>query len=268
LHLYTNPDLNENGGNNFWQHCCECSQNTASAIMGGRNMQKLIRAYICSAGALLLALATALFLVNFQETPLDFVPARDLVFNLQLPTLFWILGGILGITALFCLFGDQTTLQLIHVLWLSISLMVYRLSLLFLGVNGGVKGWLGEMADAFGVSTSTMGALLAMAVWYLFIGSSITITFVWASERMKRANPSMKMVCAQCGGHIEFFLRNLGQQIPCPHCQKTITLRKPDFLKTTCFFCKEHIEFPAHAIGQKIRCPHCKMDITLLEQPA
>ena len=247
------------------QRVCECSQNAASAIMGGRNMQKLIRAYIYSAGSLLLALAAALFLVNFLKTPLDFVPVRDLFFNLQLPALFWILGGILVIAALFCLFGRQATLQLTCVLWLSINLIVCRISLPFLGVKGGVKGYLGGMADAFGVSTSTMAALLAMAVWYLFIGSLIAMALVWASERMKRANPGIKTVCAQCGGHIEFPLQNLGQKIFCPHCGETITLQAPGNLKMSCVLCGGHIEFPAYALGQQIPCPHCTKTITLLK---
>jgi DNA-directed RNA polymerase subunit RPC12/RpoP len=75
----------------------------------------------------------------------------------------------------------------------------------------------------------------------------------------------LKISCSHCGGHIEFASQNVGQQIPCPHCRKSIALRKPDFLKMACFFCKEHIEFPAHAIGEKMPCPHCKMDITLKE---
>ena len=73
------------------------------------------------------------------------------------------------------------------------------------------------------------------------------------------------MSCPVCGVHIRFDERNLGQKIPCPHCQKAITLRKLDLLKMACFFCQEHIEFPPHAIGEKMPCPHCHMDITLKE---
>jgi DNA-directed RNA polymerase subunit RPC12/RpoP len=71
------------------------------------------------------------------------------------------------------------------------------------------------------------------------------------------------MACPACGLHILFAAQSLGQQLPCPQCNTTVTLRKPDLLKTVCFFCKGHIEFPTHAIGEKIPCPHCKMDITL-----
>lgn len=74
-----------------------------------------------------------------------------------------------------------------------------------------------------------------------------------------------KILCPSCGGHIQFAAQNLGQQIPCPHCRTTITLRKPELLKMSCAICKEHIAFPVHAIGQQIPCPHCKNEMTLKE---
>jgi uncharacterized paraquat-inducible protein A len=73
------------------------------------------------------------------------------------------------------------------------------------------------------------------------------------------------MSCPSCGIHIRFAGKNLGQKIPCPHCQTSITLRRPDLLKMACFFCHGHIKFPPHAIGEKISCPHCNMGITLKE---
>jgi hypothetical protein len=191
-----------------------------------------------------------------------------MVLNLQLPVLFWTVGGMLLMTALFCLFGRQTNLQLTIVLWLATNLIVYRIGLHYMGAKGGVQGYLGEMGDAFGASTSVMSWLLAVSVGYLFVGSSLVMILAWTSEKVEinRAKSSLKIACAHCGGHIEFFLRNLGQRIPCPHCQATITLSKPEkSIKMACFFCKGRIEFPSYAVGQKIPCPHCKIDITLKE---
>lgn len=228
-------------------------------------MEKLIRAYIYSGGSLLLALATIVILANLQKQPIDFVPARDMVFNLPLPVLFWTLGGMLLIAALLCLFGRQTNLQLTIVLWLAINLFVYRIGLYYMGAKGGVQGYLGEMGDVFGLSIGTMSVLLMVAMWYLVIGSVLAMTLARVSEkaRINRAKLSIKMACAQCGGHIQFFTQNLGQRVPCPHCQATITLCGPENLRSCCYFCKGHIEFPAHALGHKTKCPHCRMDITL-----
>jgi DNA-directed RNA polymerase subunit RPC12/RpoP len=227
-------------------------------------MQKLITAYVYSAGSLLLALATALFLANLSMPP-DFIPVRDPLLGLSQSAFFWVLGGALLITALFCLFGRQTGLSLSVVLWLSLNLMIYRLALPFTGVKGGLTGYLGSLAGAFGISTGTMIALLTMTVIYLFLGGCVAGLLVRAVERRELASPRAKLICAHCGGHVEFSLLNLGRKIPCPHCRKIITLRKPENLKMSCFFCQEHIEFPAHAIGEKMPCPHCSMDITLKE---
>src|ERR1700679_4370940 len=119
-------------------------------------MEKLIRAYIYSAGSLLLALATGFILANFQKQLADFVPAREMVLNLQLPALFWIMGVMFLITAFFCLFGRKSNLQATIVLWLAMNLIVYRIGLHYMGAKGGMNGYLGEMADVFGFSTGTM----------------------------------------------------------------------------------------------------------------
>jgi hypothetical protein len=86
-----------------------------------------------------------------------------------------------------------------------------------------------------------------------------------AAHKAELAAGFLKVSCPSCGGHIKFSIQNLGQKMPCPHCQTNITLRKPENLKVSCYFCKGHIEFPAHAIGQKLKCPHCHMDIGLKE---
>jgi hypothetical protein len=228
----------------------------------------LISFWKYSTGSLLLALATVFFISNLVKVPLDFVPVREPIFGLPLPTLFWVLGAIMALTSLICLFGEQTMLPLGLVSWLSLNLLLLALALPFLGATGGIQGYLGQVADYFDQSTKTTSSLLAVAVWLLFIGSLVTMPFAWASEKIKRAEAAitLKMSCPDCGIHIKFARQNLGQKIPCPQCQKIVTLRRPEEkLKMSCFFCQEHIEFPPHAIGEKMPCPHCKMGITLKE---
>jgi len=95
-------------------------------------------------------------------------------------------------------------------------------------------------------------------------GSYAALMRLWLKGGLPQTIESIKMSCHSCGVHIEFAIQYIGQKIPCPHCQTTITLQKPENLKMSCFFCKEHIEFPSHATGQKIPCPHCAKTITLL----
>ena len=117
----------------------------------------------------------------------------------------------------------------------------------------------------FGLSTGLTMTLLGALILFLLIGSSSLLVCLWIGEWKHARAGYLKMFCPGCGGHLEFLPQNLGQTIPCPHCQLSIILRKPDLLKMSCYFCKEHIEFPAHAIGTKMACPHCNNDITLKE---
>jgi hypothetical protein len=218
----------------------------------------LIRIFIYSAGALLFAMASAAFMTNWTTD--GFVSAHDPIFLITIHSLFWIVGGVNLTIAMICLFGRQISLQLTLVLWLSVSLMYYHL-----GLPGGFKSIIGNLSDVFGITVDTTDDLFEIQVLYLLTGSCLSMLWLWLQKHSDKTIAHVKTACAHCGTHIKFDCQNLGQSIPCPQCQKTITLRKSDLLKMSCFFCREHIEFPIHAIGEKISCPHCKMGITLKE---
>jgi hypothetical protein len=221
---------------------------------------KLNRCFIDFAAALLTAMAVAFILSNLASGTL--VQPHDPVFMISMRTLFWILGALGLAVAAVCIFAGNPRLKLALVLWFALNLVVYERGLQSSGTHG-ARGYLGTLAATFSLSTSTADMVLKALFLYLLIGSSALL--VWLMFTVKMEKTFLKTTCAHCGGHIAFSARNLGQKIPCPHCQATITLRKPDLLKMSCYFCQEHIEFPTHAIGEKIPCPHCKMDITLKE---
>jgi DNA-directed RNA polymerase subunit RPC12/RpoP len=224
---------------------------------------KLTRCFIDSAAALLSAVAVALMLSNLASATL--VPPRDPVLMISTRTLFWILGAIGLAVALICIFTRQTQLKLTLILWFALNLVVYEVGLQWAGAHG-ARGYLGTLADTFDFSTGTVDTVLKTSFLYLLVGSSALLVWSWLQKfTVETEEAFFKTACIHCGGKIKFPTQNLGQKIPCPHCQTNIILRKPDFLKMSCFFCKEHIEFPVHAVGQKMRCPHCKMDITLKE---
>ena len=223
----------------------------------------LPRAFIYSAGALLLASALVIFISCASNHRA--IQPHEPVFMLSLPTFFRVVGGFELAVALVCLFGKDIVLQISLVLWFAASFMVYRIGMTFSGVIGGFNGYSGNITDAFGVSHRLANALLEIVPLYLLVGSLVAMAWSWWYQRQQRLHPVVKMSCPSCGIHIEFSGQYVGRQIPCPQCQKVITLRKSDLLKMSCFFCKEHIEFPAHAIGEKMPCPHCNMDITLKE---
>lgn len=165
------------------------------------------------------------------------------------------------LVALLCLLTNKRTLSLGLAVWLAVNFLVYRIGLWSLGWHHPFS-WLQGLMNSLNLSPLRADVISLTTVFMLlFCGSAI----LWFEYQKIQTEQSSKMSCSSCGGHIKFVMQNLGRQIPCPHCQVTITLRRPDNLKMSCYFCHGHIEFPSHAIGEKMPCPHCKMDITLKE---
>jgi hypothetical protein len=216
-----------------------------------------------SAAALLLAAASALFLINLTG-PVHLVLPRDPITGISLRYLFWTFGAIAVLVAFLCLFSERPARSVPWVAWLATNFLIYRIGLYVEGCHS-LTGFLACVTYAFGVPAKAASVLVDVAFGYLLAGSYALLLWSWVRRLAWPAGAFEKMACPACGLHIRFAAKNLGQKIPCPQCKTTVTLRRPDLLKTVCFFCQGHIEFPPHAIGEKIPCPHCKMDITLKE---
>lgn len=223
---------------------------------------KAISIYLNSTGALLLALASALFIINWTS-PADLVQPRDPIFLIRFDKLFSILSGIGGIVALICFFGKNIFLPAYLLLWLSVCYLVFRIGLFWNGCYG-LTGYLGSFTYTFGITPGAASGISDLLFAYFFVGSFLAI---WIGRRLPHPIEFQKMACPACGRRIRFPLENLGQKVECPSCEAKITLRKAnEILKMSCFFCKEHIEFPAHAQGQRIKCPHCFREVGLKEE--
>jgi len=220
---------------------------------------QVVRTFIRSAGALLLGLALAMLLANFSTPGLT--RPRDPFFQIPISTLFWGLAGLELAVAWVCLFTKDVWLQATGIVWLSAVLVAYWFGLRIDGKATHFSLYVTSLAYAFAMSPAMAYMALKAAYAYLLVGGGSAL--VWLLREQREGRNYLKGACNYCGGHIAFPARNLGRAIPCPHCQKTITLRRPENLKISCFFCKGHIEFPAHALGEKLKCPHCQMDITL-----
>jgi hypothetical protein len=224
-------------------------------------MQKAITTFTNSAGVLLLAVATALFLLNWT-TPPDCVPPHDPIFLMSVNELFWILGGIAAVIGWFCLFSERLTIPSLLLFWFALNYVACRIGLRWYGCRS-FAGYLEGFSRTFGVSAATANLLADILFAYLLIGGSIALRLSW---RLPTPIVFQKMPCPSCGGRVKFPIESLGKTVVCPHCKASVTLRKAEeLLRMDCFFCKEHIEFPAHALGRKIKCPHCKMEIGLKE---
>lgn len=223
---------------------------------------KWIRYFILSAGAILLAAALERFVIATGSAPALALPEPMLGIPLRYAVLM--VGGLELTVALICLFGKHAGLQIGWLAWMATNYTVYRICLLTMSVHQQAT-CIGSLTDPLYLTRGVMGFIVGLLPIYLLLGSYSAMIWLWLEGRRAKAAKYFKMSCPGCGIHIRFDDRNLGQKIPCPHCQTAITLRKPENLKMSCFFCQEHIEFPAHAIGQKLKCPHCNKDIGLKE---
>jgi predicted RNA-binding Zn-ribbon protein involved in translation (DUF1610 family) len=225
-----------------------------------------VKFFIYSSAAIMLAAALERFIVAAGNA--EILSAPELVLGIPIRSVTLAVGAAEMLVALICFFGKNTHLQTSWLAWMCFNYWVYRIGLFVMHRHPQTTG-IGRLTDPLHLANGGPGILTMVAPVYLLLGSLIAWLWLWSNQRRYRremtATESVKMACPACGVHIRFDVRNLGQKIPCPQCQKTITLRKPDLLKMSCFFCKEHIEYPPHAIGEKMSCPHCQMNITLKE---
>jgi hypothetical protein len=256
-------------------------------------MQKAIVVFTNSAGAFLLAMGMALFVINWTS-PADYVPPHDPILLLSVRDLFWIIGAIAAVAALMCFFSDRQTMSSGMLLWFAISYLVYRIGFSFDGCPD-LTGYLGGFAAAFGIAAKVADRILEIGFLYLLVGSMASLVWLWlkgekspprrtsTASRTEAWMPQpygsattpenvpaqpvfvrfLKIPCTTCGGRIEFPSNLFGEIIPCPHCKMPVTLQKPASLKMSCGFCQGHIEFPDYAEGEKTPCPYCKKEITL-----
>jgi hypothetical protein len=215
--------------------------------------------FVLSAGGILLLGGMVKVLDFFAKAPAP--DMADPIFALPFHDLMLWVGLAELAVACLCLFTSKRTLSLGLLAWLVVTLTAYRIGLWTMGWHH-PYAWVAGLVNGLDISPWVADLMIGATSAYLLVGS---MAMLWFERRTAQAAQSLKMSCPTCGGHIKFAIQNLGQQIPCPHCQAAITLRKSDLLKITCYFCKEHIEFPAHALGQKVSCPHCKKEITLKE---
>ena len=223
---------------------------------------KLIRLFIYSAGAILLAAALDRFFIAMGDT--QFLALPEPILGIPLRFALLVVGGLELLVALICLFGRQTSLQLGWLAWLATNYLIYRIGLVAMHCQSQAS-CISGLGNPLQLTRGTMGGMTAAVPLYLLLGSFTALVWLWAGSWLKMDGGSLKMSCSACGGHIRFSTQNVGRKITCPHCWCTVTLRKPENLKMPCPDCQGHIEFPSHALGQKTACPHCNKNIILNE---
>jgi hypothetical protein len=209
------------------------------------------------AGTALAFLGTAFLVGAFGNNLLS--DQADPIFGLFFHNLMLLIGGVEIAISFILLFTNRKSLGLGLAAWVSANLLTYRVGLWTMGWRHSS----GFTIEPLGFSLRATDEMTIVFSTLLLIGSCAVL---WAERGRFQSIEFPKMSCPTCGVHIRFAVENLGQDIACPKCRSTVTLRKPEEnLKMSCFFCQEHIEFAPHSIGEKIKCPHCKKDISLKE---
>jgi hypothetical protein len=192
-------------------------------------MHNLTRFFNYLAGAILLALASAMFIANVTSSELTH--PKDPVFEISTAVLFWIILVLELAVALVCLFGRQIWLQASLVFWLAMNLAAYQWALASSGVTNGFKGYLGPLADAFGILPGMVEMALKAAVSFLLLGSFLVLSSLavrkFLGSRSTETPEYSKIACPHCAGRIAFPTSGAGMQIPCPHCAAGVTLEQP-----------------------------------------
>ena len=237
---------------------------------------KIINKFLFSAGVIVLAAAFLRCAILFQDTLASrmLLEGKDTFFGFQVRPELWVLALAEFLVAGGLFFLNNTLTRLMLLAWAATNYLLIKFAL----ASENIKlqtSFIGSLSDPFHLAHGITGQVLAIIPYYLLLGAYLSLGWLWLRQVKWERKPRVKvqtgrdgfwkMSCPGCGGHVKFALQNEGQKIPCPHCEKVLTLRRAESLKMNCFFCAGHLEFPAHALGQKISCPHCRQDITLKE---
>lgn len=233
----------------------------------GFQERKWIRPFFCIAGCIILA--AALVRLFGVIKPRQLLALSDPVIGISLRYAASIIGCLELTVALACLFGKNIKFQALLILWLTTNFITYRSALIWMEYQPRCSGW-GTLTNPLQLPLAATDRAFLFAMTSMFVGSCVITFSIWKqpSRSLTAAvsDANLKISCERCGGHIAFSAECIDHSIFCPHCQESITLRRPRPVKSLCISCHGHLEFPSHAIGQVITCPHCAIS-TVLQEP-
>src|ERR1700722_3913037 len=125
---------------------------------------KVIQWFTDSAGVLLLAVASGMFITNLNAA--GWAPRQDPLLAISMPVLFWIIGALELTVGLVCLFGAQPWLKATLILWVALMFLIYQCGLFWAVGLHGFRGYWGDLAIAFHVVSGTVfWTLLAVFIY-------------------------------------------------------------------------------------------------------
>jgi hypothetical protein len=135
------------------------------------------RIFTNTAAALLLAMATACFIINLSGPPHLVLP-RDPISGLSLHYLFWTFAVFATLLGFLLLFANRPARVLPWVTWFAANFLIYRIALYFEGCHT-LAGFLTTANYSFALPAQAAAFLLDAAFAYLFFGSSAALVCNW-----------------------------------------------------------------------------------------
>ena len=138
--------------------------------------------------ALLVRLAAVHVAGNQGQVALQ--PA-DPIFQISTRYLFWGVGACEFFVGMACLLASDLMSANLLLLWLTSSLVIYRLGLLATGVTS-LGAYYQTTAHQFGVSTGRMNVLCGLATGSLWCGSALCVAVLWRSRNREEPLQRLK----------------------------------------------------------------------------
>lgn len=185
--------------------------------------------FVKSAGFILLTAALSRFWIAFSDASCLSLP--DPVLGVRLQYTVLMVGVVELIIAVICLAEIKILYQVSCLTWLTTNYALFESGLRWMHFHPQTT-CTGVLTDPLHLSQGLTGWATAALPLYLLTGCYAALIYL-------KVQPEKSLA---------------------PH-------RQEGFIKMACVLCDGHIEFPGHATGQKIPCPHCDKPITLLNRP-
>jgi len=143
-------------------------------------MQRLIKAFIYSAGILLTITATAKLVSSLGSVRI--LQYSDPILTVSFKHVFLFVGVIELVIALNCFFSKRIWLPAGLVAWLATSFLAYRIGLVTVGYHRPCS-CMGNFMDALHIPPQTADTAMKIILAYLLIGSYATLFWLWRQRK-------------------------------------------------------------------------------------
>lgn len=168
-----------------------------------------------------------------------------------------LLGGVLHVGVAAFLFASRDlTNRLLASLWLGLNHLIYYAGIVTMEPTA-LPNTERFLAWRLGITPNSVDARWKIFQAYLIVVSAVFLFLLW--RRSKRLGNE---------AWFKHWQESRNHPPKGKPTQLRKAEQANDFTKNTCSHCGGRIAFPRSRVGEQIACPHCAMTITLRERPA